>query len=35
MSGDKDIPTAKNWSRDLPFGDDFKKELELLEQDLK
>lgn len=35
MAGDKDIPTAKNWSRDLPFGQPLLKELEKLERELK
>jgi len=34
MAGDKDIPTAKGWTRDLPFGEPFKQELRLLEQEL-
>ena len=34
MAGDKDIPTAKNWSRDLPYGDGLRSELELLEPDI-
>jgi hypothetical protein len=34
MAGDKDIPTAKNWSRNLPFGTGLTKELIELEKDL-
>lgn len=35
MRGDPNIPTAKNWNADLPFGQRFKDELDRLENDLK
>jgi hypothetical protein len=34
MSGDKNIPTAKNWTRNEPYGDALRKELERLEIDM-
>lgn len=35
QAGDPDLPTMKTWSQSLPFGDGFKKELELLRRELQ
>ena len=34
FGGDPDIPSMKTWNRDLPYGDEFITELEILRKDL-